>query len=146
MIWSSEELLPKCYLFSSILYLYYYYYYLKIKPSQYMFQMSLNTEQKLANQHTMKVPLKTQLLDMAETSLQKVRNWLRSVNSALSWNTFNLILSLVHFSCDILLIIHYHSGLCSQHRRTNVPAVPIRGFLPELWTFWNLRGSLDFKE
>ena len=52
--------------------IYVYLNFLKIKPSQYMFQMSLNTEQKLSNQHTMKVPLKTQLLDMAETSLQKV--------------------------------------------------------------------------
>lgn len=34
--------------------------------------MQMNTEQKLANTHTMKVPRKIELLDMADTSLQKV--------------------------------------------------------------------------
>ena len=42
-----------------------------MKPSQYMFQMSMNTEQKLANMHTMSVPKKLELLDMSETSHQK---------------------------------------------------------------------------
>jgi hypothetical protein len=41
-------------------------------PSQFMFDMQMDTEQKLANTHTMKVPRKTELLDMADTSLQKV--------------------------------------------------------------------------
>ena len=41
-------------------------------PSQYMFQMSMNTEQKLANMHTMNVPQKVELLDMSETTHQKV--------------------------------------------------------------------------
>ncbi len=44
----------------------------QMKPSQYMFQMSLDTEKKLANQHTMKLPRKVQLLDMSENSHQKV--------------------------------------------------------------------------
>ena len=42
-----------------------------MKPSQYMFQMNMNTEQKLANMHTMSVPRKLELLDMSETSHQK---------------------------------------------------------------------------
>ena len=37
-----------------------------------MFDMQMNTEQRLANTHTMKVPRKIELLDMADTSLQKV--------------------------------------------------------------------------
>jgi len=37
-----------------------------------MFDMQMDTEQKLANTHTMKVPRKIELLDMADTSLQKV--------------------------------------------------------------------------
>ena len=37
-----------------------------------MFQMSLATEKKLANMHTMNVPRKIELLDMSETSHQKV--------------------------------------------------------------------------
>ena len=44
----------------------------QLKPSQYMFQMSMNTEQKLANMHTINVPRKTELLDMSEISHQKV--------------------------------------------------------------------------
>ncbi|XP_053402100.1 hydrocephalus-inducing protein homolog isoform X11 [Mercenaria mercenaria] len=43
----------------------------KMTPSKYMFDMQMNTEQKLANTHTMKVPRKIELLDMADTSLQK---------------------------------------------------------------------------
>ncbi|XP_055955951.1 hydrocephalus-inducing protein-like [Patella vulgata] len=43
----------------------------KLTPSKYMFDMSMNTEQKLANTHIMKIPRKTELLDMGETSLQK---------------------------------------------------------------------------
>lgn len=41
-------------------------------PSQFMFDMQMDTEQKLANTHTMKIPRKVELLDMADTSLQKV--------------------------------------------------------------------------
>ena len=43
-----------------------------MKPSQFMFQVNMNTEQKLANMHTMSVPRKLELLDMAETTHQKV--------------------------------------------------------------------------
>ncbi|KAK6174452.1 hypothetical protein SNE40_017727 [Patella caerulea] len=43
----------------------------KLTPSKFMFDMSMNTEQKLANTHIMKIPRKTELLDMGETSLQK---------------------------------------------------------------------------
>lgn len=43
-------------------------------PSKFLFDMSLSTEQKLANTHIMKVPRKTELLDMGDTSLQKVNN------------------------------------------------------------------------
>ena len=32
----------------------------------------MNTEQKLANTHIMRIPKKIELLDMADTSLQKV--------------------------------------------------------------------------
>ena len=39
-----------------------------------MFQMSMNTEQKLANMHTMNMPHKKELLDMSETTHQKVSN------------------------------------------------------------------------
>ena len=37
-----------------------------------MFDMQMNTEQKLANTHVMHIPKKIELLDMADTSLQKV--------------------------------------------------------------------------
>ncbi|XP_071173399.1 hydrocephalus-inducing protein homolog isoform X10 [Mytilus edulis] len=43
----------------------------KMTPSQFMFDMQMDTEQKLANTHTMKIPRKVELLDMADTSLQK---------------------------------------------------------------------------
>ncbi|CAG5135279.1 unnamed protein product, partial [Candidula unifasciata] len=43
----------------------------KMTPSRFMFEMSLSTEQKLANTHVMKVPRKIELLDMGDTSLQK---------------------------------------------------------------------------
>ncbi|XP_052230840.1 hydrocephalus-inducing protein-like isoform X4 [Dreissena polymorpha] len=43
----------------------------KMTPSKFMFDMHMDTEQKLANTHTMKVPRKIELLDMADTSLQK---------------------------------------------------------------------------
>ncbi|XP_035827636.1 hydrocephalus-inducing protein [Aplysia californica] len=43
----------------------------KMTPSKFLFDMSLSTEQKLANTHIMKVPRKTELLDMGDTSLQK---------------------------------------------------------------------------
>ena len=36
-----------------------------------MFQVNMNTEQKLANMHTMNVPRKLKLLDMSETTHQK---------------------------------------------------------------------------
>ncbi|ESO91099.1 hypothetical protein LOTGIDRAFT_122343, partial [Lottia gigantea] len=42
-----------------------------LTPSRFMFEMSMNTEQKLANTHVMKIPRKTELLDMGDTSLQK---------------------------------------------------------------------------
>ena len=44
----------------------------QMKPSQFIFQMSLDTEKKLANQHTVNVPRKLELLDMSEQSHQKV--------------------------------------------------------------------------
>ena len=37
-----------------------------------MFQMSMNTEQKLANMHTMSIPQKVALLDMADTTHQMI--------------------------------------------------------------------------
>ena len=37
-----------------------------------MFQMSMDTDKKLANMHTMNIPKKVALLDMSETSHQKV--------------------------------------------------------------------------
>ncbi|XP_074644164.1 hydrocephalus-inducing protein homolog [Tubulanus polymorphus] len=43
----------------------------KLTPSRYMFQMSLNTEKKLANTHIMKNPKKIELLDMGDTTHQK---------------------------------------------------------------------------
>ena len=46
-----------------------------MKPSQFMFQMSLPTEKKLANMHTMNIPKKIELLDMSETSHQKVSDY-----------------------------------------------------------------------
>ncbi|KAK3085440.1 hypothetical protein FSP39_003318 [Pinctada imbricata] len=44
----------------------------KMTPSKFMFDMQMNTEQKLANTHVMHIPRKIELLDMADTSLQKV--------------------------------------------------------------------------
>lgn len=44
-----------------------------------MFDMAMDTEQKLANTHTMRIPQKTDLLDMADTSLQKVRETLPKI-------------------------------------------------------------------
>lgn len=41
-------------------------------PSKFLFDMQMNTEQKLANTHIMRIPKKIELLDMADTSLQKV--------------------------------------------------------------------------
>ncbi|KAL3860158.1 hypothetical protein ACJMK2_010318 [Sinanodonta woodiana] len=43
----------------------------KMNPSKFLFDMQMDTEQRLANTHTMKAPKKIQLLDMADTSLQK---------------------------------------------------------------------------
>uniref|UniRef100_A0A1I8IBX3 MSP domain-containing protein n=1 Tax=Macrostomum lignano TaxID=282301 RepID=A0A1I8IBX3_9PLAT len=43
----------------------------KMTPSQYMFQMSLTTEKKLANTHNMQLPKKLNLLDMGETTHQR---------------------------------------------------------------------------
>ncbi len=37
-----------------------------------MFQMNMNTDQKLANMHTMNVPRKVELMDMSDTTHQKV--------------------------------------------------------------------------
>ncbi|CAL1528045.1 unnamed protein product [Lymnaea stagnalis] len=44
----------------------------KMTPSKFLFEASLTTEQKLANTRVMKIPRKTELLDMGDTSLQKV--------------------------------------------------------------------------
>ncbi|XP_013405663.1 hydrocephalus-inducing protein [Lingula anatina] len=44
----------------------------KMTPSIYMFQMSLDTEKKLANTHDMRIPKKVELLDMGETTYQLV--------------------------------------------------------------------------
>ena len=44
----------------------------QMTPSQFMFDMQMDTDQKLANTHTMNIPKKVELLDMADTSLQKV--------------------------------------------------------------------------
>lgn len=43
----------------------------KMTPSKFLFDMQMNTEQKLANTHIMRIPKKIELLDMADTSLQK---------------------------------------------------------------------------
>lgn len=43
-----------------------------MRPSTFLFEASLSTEQKLATTHIMRVPNKTELLDMGDTSLQKV--------------------------------------------------------------------------
>ncbi|XP_025115052.1 hydrocephalus-inducing protein-like isoform X4 [Pomacea canaliculata] len=42
-----------------------------MKPSKFLFDMRLTTEQKLANTHIMHIPRKVELLDMGDTSLQK---------------------------------------------------------------------------
>ncbi|CAD5117498.1 DgyrCDS6267 [Dimorphilus gyrociliatus] len=44
----------------------------KMKPSQFMFTMAMDTKERLQNMHTMKVPPKIELLDMSETTHQKV--------------------------------------------------------------------------
>lgn len=46
--------------------------YFQMTPSKFLFDMQMNTEQKLANTHIMRIPKKIELLDMADTSLQKV--------------------------------------------------------------------------
>jgi len=48
-------------------------YFLKITPSEFLKEMSMDTKQKLANTHEMHLPKIVELLDMGETSLQKVR-------------------------------------------------------------------------
>jgi len=48
------------------------YSHLQMTPSKFLFDMQMDTEQKLANTHTMRIPRKIQLLDMADTSLQRV--------------------------------------------------------------------------
>ena len=50
----------------------------QMKPSQFLFQMSMDTEKKLANMHTMNVPRKVELLDMADTTHQKVYHYFDS--------------------------------------------------------------------
>lgn len=52
--------------------LYLYFSLCQMTPSQYMFQMSMDTNQKLSNTHTMNIPQKVELLDMSETTHQKV--------------------------------------------------------------------------
>ena len=44
----------------------------QMTPSKFLFDMKLSTEQKLANTHIMRLPRKVELLDMGDTSLQKV--------------------------------------------------------------------------
>lgn len=44
----------------------------KLSPSVYLFQMSMSTEQKLANTRDMRRPRKIELLDMSDTTHQKV--------------------------------------------------------------------------
>lgn len=44
-----------------------------MKPSQFMFTMAMDTKERLQNMHTMKVPPKIELLDMSETTHQKVK-------------------------------------------------------------------------
>lgn len=44
----------------------------KLTPSDFMREMSMDTKQKLANTHEMHLPKIIELLDMGETSLQKV--------------------------------------------------------------------------
>ena len=56
-----------------------------MKPSQFMFQMSMNTEQKLANMHTMKIPKKIEFLDMADTSYQKVCRRVKYLHPSEIW-------------------------------------------------------------
>ena len=48
-------------------------FFLKITPSEFLKEMSMDTKQKLANTHEMHLPKIVELLDMGETSLQKVR-------------------------------------------------------------------------
>jgi len=44
----------------------------KLTPSVFMFQMSMDTEKKLSNTRDMRRPQKVELLDMAETTHQRV--------------------------------------------------------------------------
>ena len=44
----------------------------KITPSEFLKEMSMDTKQKLASTHEMHLPKIVELLDMGETSLQKV--------------------------------------------------------------------------
>jgi len=44
----------------------------QMRPSHYLFDVSLDTEKKLANQHTAKIPKPMELLDMSESSYHKV--------------------------------------------------------------------------
>ncbi|XP_064641495.1 hydrocephalus-inducing protein-like isoform X2 [Lineus longissimus] len=46
----------------------------QMTPSRFMFQMSLDTDKKLANTHQMRLPQKVQLLDMGETTHQRFSN------------------------------------------------------------------------
>ena len=45
----------------------------QLNPSQYFSEMSMDTETWLASQYTMKIPKKTQLLDMYQATLRKVK-------------------------------------------------------------------------
>ena len=49
----------------------------KLTPSVFMFQMSMDTEKKLANTRDMRKPQKVELLDMSETTHQKVELYLQ---------------------------------------------------------------------
>jgi hypothetical protein len=62
-----------------------------MSPSQYMFQMNLDTEKKLDNQHTMNIPKKIELLDMSEQSHQRVRIIMHSFLSIIQCHYFHHI-------------------------------------------------------
>jgi len=44
----------------------------QMRPSQFLFDVSLDTEKKLASQQTVKIPKPIELLDMSESSYHKV--------------------------------------------------------------------------
>lgn len=56
-----------------------------LTPSQYIFQMSLTTPQKLATMHEVRWPKKQKLLDMGETTYQRV------ISAKFSLDNLNLL-------------------------------------------------------